>query len=226
MKLFLKNYRFVIAFAAFIFLFQINVFAQNANEFIVVADKQTECRTNAGKRCLQIKKPQDTVWRTFDGQIQNFNYREGFFYLLRVRRIANRRSDISGQTFRLIEIISREKSENDPGNDSKLGDGRWILKKINGVNVNTNRAFIKFEEAKNRFGGNGGCNGFGGDLSVEGSRIDMSQIISTKMFCEATSDIENKFLIELERADRFEIRGKNLLLYRGRKLTLELIAEK
>ena len=70
-------------------------------------------------------------------------------------------------------------------------------------------AFIRFEEDKDRFGGNGGCNGMGGNLEVKGSMIDLSQIISTKMYCEGTSEIENKFFNELEKVNRFEIRGKN-----------------
>ena len=55
----------------------------------------------------------------------------------------------------------------------------------------------------------------GGDLKVKGSRIDLSQIISTKMFCEDTSELENKFLSELEKVNRFQIRGNKLYLYKG-----------
>jgi heat shock protein HslJ len=125
----------------------------------------------------------------------------------------------------LVKILYRERSSNQPDTGSKLGSGKWILEKINGVNVNTNHAFIRFEEDKNRFGGNGGCNGMGGNLEVKGSTIKMSQIISTKMYCEGTSEIENKFFIELEKADRFEIKGNTLFLYNGKRLVLELRTE-
>ena len=85
-------------------------------------------------------------------------------------------------------------AQNNRNQQTKLGQNKWVLRTINGEKVNTDRAYIKFEPSKDRFGGKGGCNGMGGDLKVKGSRIDLSQIISTKMFCEDTSELENKFL--------------------------------
>ncbi len=205
-------------------ILQTNVFAQNQTQYIVVADELGDCRNLRNEQCLQIRKPHENNWRNLDGRIVNFRYQPGFFYLLEVREIKSRNR--RNNDYRLVRILYRERSANEPGNNSKLGNGKWILTKINGVNVNTNRAFVRFEEDKDRFGGNGGCNGFGGDLSVNGSNINMSQIISTKMYCEGTSDIENKFLIELEKVNRFEIRGKTLLLYNGRRLALELRSER
>lgn len=204
-------------------ILQSNMFAQNQTQYIVVADELGDCRNSRNEQCLQIKKPHENNWRNLDGRIVNFRYQPGFFYLLEVREInsRNRRNN----EYRLVRILYRERSANEPGNNSKLGNGKWVLTKINGVNVNTNRAFVRFEEDKDSFGGNGGCNGFGGDLSVNRSNINMSQIISTKMYCEGTSEIENRFLNELEKVNRFEIKGKNLLLYNGRRLALELRSE-
>ncbi len=223
MKLLKLKYLNVLLIALVAIVLQSNVSAQNRTEFIVVADKMSDCRNSRNDKCLQIRKPHENIWRNLDGGITNFKYQTGYFYLLEVRKInaVNRQNN----EYRLVRILYRERSANEPDTTSKLGNGKWILKKIGGVNVNTNRAFIRFEEAKNRFGGNGGCNGMGGDLSVNGSTIDMSQIISTKMYCEGTSEIENKFFNELEKADRFEIKGKTLLLYNGRRLTLELRSE-
>ena len=223
MKLLKIKYLNFLLIALVTIVLQSNVFAQNKTEFIVVADEMSDCRSSRNDKCLQIRKPHENNWRNLDGRIVNFKYQPGFFYLLEVREVnsRNRRNN----DYRLVRILYREKSANEPDNDSKLGNGKWILTKINGVNVNTNRAFIRFEEDKDRFGGNGGCNGMGGDLSVNGSTIDMSQIISTKMYCEGTSEIENKFFNELESVNRFEIKGKTLLLYNGRRMALELRSE-
>lgn len=227
MKLLKIKYLNIFLIALVTIVLQSNVFAQNRTEFIVVADKMSDCRSSRNKKCLQIKKPHENLWRSLDGNIAGFTYQTGFFYLLEVREqnVGNRRNNASRSDYRLVKILYREKSSNQPDTDSKLGSGKWILEKINGVNVNTNRAFISFEEDKNRFGGNGGCNGMGGNLEVKGSTINMSQIISTKMFCEGTSEIENKFFIELEKVNRFEIKGKTLYLYRGKSVTLELRSE-
>ena len=224
MKLLKLKYLNILLIALVTIILQSNVSAQNTSEFIVVADEMSDCGKSRIEQCLQIRKPHENNWRNLDGRIVNFRYQPGFFYLLEVREVnsRNRRNN----DYRLVRILYRERSSNEPGNDSKLGNVKWILTKINGVNVNTNRAFIQFEEAKNRFGGNGGCNGMGGNLAVSDSTIDMSQIISTKMYCEGASEIENKFFVELENVNRFVIRGKNLLLYNGRKLALELRSER
>ena len=66
----------------------------------------------------------------------------------------------------------------------------------------------------------------GGDLKVKGLRIELSQIISTKMFCEDTSDLENKFLRELERVNRYQISGNKLYLYKGNRLVLKFVSGK
>ena len=65
----------------------------------------------------------------------------------------------------------------------------------------------------------------GGNLKVEGAMINMSQIISTKMFCQDTSKIENVFFTKLEEANRYEIKGEMLYLYKAETLLLELKAE-
>lgn len=223
MKLLKIKYLNVLLIALVTIVLQSNVFAQNRTEFIVVADEMSDCRNSRNDKCLQIRKPHENIWRNLQGKIANFNYQPGFFYLLEVRKInaVNRQNN----EYRLVKIHYRERSSNEPANDSKLGNGKWILRKIGGLDVNTNRAFIRFEEDKNRFGGNGGCNGMGGDLSVKGSTIDMSQIISTKIYCEGTSEIENQFFNELENVNRFEIRGKTLILYNGKRPALELRSE-
>lgn len=223
MNLLKRKYLNILLIALVAILLQSSVFAQNTTEFIVVADEMTDCRNAQNEQCLQIKKPHENSWKNLNGRIVNFKYQPGFYYLLEVRELNSRNR--WNNNYRLVRILYRERSAKEPSNGSKLEDGKWILTKINGVNVNTNRAFIRFEEDKDRFGGNGGCNGFGGDLSVNGSAINMSQIISTKMYCEGTSEIENEFLSELEKVNRFEIKGKNLLLYIGRRLILELKSE-
>lgn len=91
------------------------------------------------------------------------------------------------------------------------------------VFAQTKNEVINFDTDKKSIGGNGGCNGFGGNLSVNGSEIKISQIISTQMFCEDTSDVENKFLRNLERATKYKITGGKLVLFDDDKIILEFI---
>lgn len=227
-KLFYKSS--FLPFGLFMFLaFGSAVFAQTRNEVIIVADRKVDCRGIVAMKCLQIKKPQDERWTLFRQNIENFNYAEGYTYVLRVsvETVKNPPADASNLKYRLRQILSREKTGDDKSeNDaSQLTVNAWRLTTIDGKKINTDKSFINFDTDKKSVGGNGGCNGFGGNLSVSGSAIKITQIISTRMFCEDTSDAENKFLRNLERATKYKISGGKLVLFAADKIILEFAAK-
>ncbi|MBI5857869.1 MAG: META domain-containing protein [Sphingobacteriales bacterium] len=110
-----------------------------------------------------------------------------------------------------------------------LYDTKWRLTKIHSDSgteeVLIKTAFIKFHEKKKSAGGNGGCNTFGSTLSVTGNKMSISEIFSTQMYCEETSKTETSFFRLLEKANRFEIKDKALLLYHDKDLLLEFESE-
>ena len=109
-----------------------------------------------------------------------------------------------------------------------LYDTRWMLKKIHsssGTEDVITKAFIKFNEKKKSAGGNGGCNSFGSTLAVNNNSISITEIISTKMYCEGIQPTEDSFFKQLEKVTRFEIKDKVLLLYHDKDLLLEFESE-
>jgi heat shock protein HslJ len=109
-----------------------------------------------------------------------------------------------------------------------LYDTKWILKKIHtssGAEDVITKAFIKFNEKKKSAGGNGGCNSFGSTLTVNKDAISITEIISTKMYCEGIQPTEDAFFKQLEKVNRFEIKDKALLLYFDKELLLEFESE-
>ena len=83
------------------------------------------------------------------------------------------------------------------------------------------KAFISFQTTNGKIGGNGSCNSFGGKLTVDGDKLSFANIFSTKMYCDDVQSIEDDFFRELQKVTRYEIKGKNLLLFNGDKLLLE-----
>lgn len=66
---------------------------------------------------------------------------------------------------------------------------------------------------ENQFGGNVGCNTFGGEYQLNGNQVTFSGIFSTMMFCEETIEQETVFLnIVSEQALHFELSGNQLTL--------------
>lgn len=105
-----------------------------------------------------------------------------------------------------------------------LYDTKWSLKKIYtqaGTEEVTTKAFIKFNAAKKSAGGNGSCNSFGGALYVSKDSISITNIFSTKMYCDGVQQTEDSFFNQLGKVTRFEIKDTILLLYNNNTLLLE-----
>jgi heat shock protein HslJ len=95
-------------------------------------------------------------------------------------------------------------------------DHRWVVKVMKQVPVQlsgTNRdAYLEFSANEKRFTGNGGCNRLSGNyMPDKKSSIHFSQVISTKMSC-ADIAFETTFLALLNKTNRYEIIGNNMLL--------------
>lgn len=102
---------------------------------------------------------------------------------------------------------------------------RWILTEMKGVPVQLSGgrkdAYLNFEIAEKRFTGNAGCNQVNGNYTLDKKDIHFTEIITTKMSCEDIA-FENTFLDLLQRVDRFEQKGNDLLLKRKREVLLVL----
>jgi heat shock protein HslJ len=105
---------------------------------------------------------------------------------------------------------------------------KWSLKKIYDSSkiedVNT-KAFIRFDKEKGSAGGNGSCNSFGSNATINGNEVSFKNIFSTKMYCEQVQQIENNYFNKLEKANRFEIKEKTLVLYNEKQKLLEFTTE-
>lgn len=65
--------------------------------------------------------------------------------------------------------------------------------------------FLNIE--KNKIGGNGGFNSYGGNVAMTGNTVKVSNIFSTKMFCEGS--IENQYFEALGKVTSFFFEFKN-----------------
>ncbi len=114
---------------------------------------------------------------------------------------------------------------NEPGGPTGgVWDGRWTLDSIGGRKVGPDAygAFINFDPAKKSSGGNTGCNLFGGSYTVSGTRIAITDVISTMRACEEGDrmTIERQFLDGLRDANRYLVRGAELTLFRDTEVLL------
>ena len=69
--------------------------------------------------------------------------------------------------------------------------------------------------ADGQAGGNGGCNSYGGDYTVEGDTVTFGEIISTLMACadQNVTEQEQQYLAALGAANRFAITADTLTIW-------------
>ena len=72
---------------------------------------------------------------------------------------------------------------------------------------------IKFDGGK--IDGHGGCNHVGGSYVAQGKNLTVSQLISTKMYCESAMKWESMFLERFPKSQTYDINGETLTVYCG-----------
>lgn len=105
-----------------------------------------------------------------------------------------------------------------------LFNSKWHLKTIyskEGAAYIYTDAFIRFDETQKRVSGNGSCNSFGGSVNIKDNSLQIGNLFSTKMYCEAVQNIETDFFAALGKVTRYEIKGNSLLMYKGDMLLME-----
>lgn len=80
---------------------------------------------------------------------------------------------------------------------------------------------IIFRNTENRFNGNTGCNSMSGTYELlDMDRIKLSKIITTKMACMNTMELERHFTTVLQEADNYNVTGDTLVLNKAKMAPL------
>lgn len=105
-----------------------------------------------------------------------------------------------------------------------LENTRWILIEAGGQRIEPTAdgeghyILLKGQDDASNLEGFGGCNSIGGSYRIEGATSIKFEPVSTRMFCEGRMEIENSLLRVLTDADTYQVKGKDLLLYKGDQL--------
>lgn len=113
-----------------------------------------------------------------------------------------------------------------PGADFSTGQkalagSEWHLVSIGPIGAGSlpapaARVTLKFGN-DGRISGSGGCNSYGGNYRVQGNRLTLSQVFSTKRACiDANANKqESQYFAALESASRFRLNRRQLSIYYG-----------
>ena len=126
-------------------------------------------------------------------------------------------------------FISCSSSNEQPSlSNAKLINTKWILKVLNGNNINITsggkEVFLTLSDTSNRATGSGGCNNFFSQYTVTGKALQFGPVASTEMYCIDKMETEGSFFKALQQTRSFKIKGGNLFLSDSVKVIAKLEA--
>ncbi|MFE2863865.1 MULTISPECIES: DUF4377 domain-containing protein [Sphingobacterium] len=174
---------------------------------------------NLGKlKCLQIKSDKKNKWEYLAATIQGFDYQEGYRYRIRVKQ--TKQKDTDTIRYSLIEVVSKERTNELPSVAAFLARFKWNLLQLNGKDVTDSKASIGFDARNGTITGTTGCNNFWGNFTIKGDKISFIHLASTMRACNG-QNIENDFFQIFEQKQiQFDIAEQTLNLYNDRKLVM------
>ncbi len=95
----------------------------------------------------------------------------------------------------------------------------WQLKSMNNIDVQE-KCSMRINP-NGQFIGKGICNNFTGNFAFDGKRkVKCNEnIMSTKMFCKETQELENEFFATLKKVDGYEV-DDDILYLKSQKITV------
>jgi putative lipoprotein len=104
-------------------------------------------------------------------------------------------------------------ADHSAGPDASLTGTYWKLLTLNGKDVTFAAGEKELQmvlSAKNQVSGFSGCNRFKGSFERDGEQLQFGPMAATMMMCAEAMEQEQKFLLALESAKRFSIKGEIL----------------
>ena len=183
-----------------------------------IGDSYVNAQSLGKLKCLQIRTDKKNKWEYLNTSIRGFDYQEGYRYRIRVKQ--TKQKDIDTLDYSLVEIISKERTNELPSVAAFLARFKWNLLQLNGKDVTDSKASIGFDAKNGTIAGTTGCNNFWGNFSITGNQISFPHLASTMRACNS-ANIENDFFKTFEQKQiQFDIAEQTLNLYIDGKLIM------
>ncbi|HAW91995.1 MULTISPECIES: META domain-containing protein [unclassified Arsukibacterium] len=98
----------------------------------------------------------------------------------------------------------------------------WRAEKLAGRYVPQQLNVRMLFDSQDRLYGFAGCNSFNGSYKQQSNRLNVAGLASTQKFCSDSSQFEQQFTSSLQAADRAEVNGNKLQLFKDNSLLIEL----
>jgi heat shock protein HslJ len=106
---------------------------------------------------------------------------------------------------------------------TSIATTEWKLVKMYGEDFSklNSPITLQFSETDHNVSGFGGCNRFFGSYEQTNSTLKITGIGSTKMYCQETMAVEDKYFKALQEVQSLTLKQKTLYLLAGNEVILE-----
>ncbi len=130
----------------------------------------------------------------------------------------------------LLPLLAFKCSESVSGGAEELNSNtKWVLQKFGAEQVmmpdGAETPHMSFDLNEKKLNGFGGCNNFFGSFFLKGDQMNISELGSTKMYCEATGAIEDRLMVSLRNANTYQVKDGILTLLQDKDPLLEFKAQ-
>jgi len=110
-----------------------------------------------------------------------------------------------------------------PAATANLKGTSWTLSAVPNFKMETLKspAMLHFNDTALTINGYSGCNGFGGNYTVDGNKLKMSNIMGTMKACMPGMKTESSMYNALNNSDNYKISNGKLILMQGDKMLAE-----
>jgi len=117
----------------------------------------------------------------------------------------------------LLPLFAFKCSESVSGGADELNSNtKWVLEKFGDetaqVPEGVETPYLKFDLNEKKLNGFGGCNNFFGNFFIKGDMLNISELGSTKKYCENSAPLEDRLMVALRAANTFKVKDSVLTL--------------
>ncbi len=190
----------------FIIILAVTAKSCEDTKHIYVADHLVDCVSVGPQKCMLVKDKIVNDWTNFYGNIEGFDYEEGYEYLLNVKveEIKNPPADAPSFKYILVEVFEKTKTV-----EQITLVNKWNIISMNGVDSFERNPTIEFDDKEKKVSGFAGCNNFFGVYKSSNGQLNLNKMGLTRKMCPDMT-VENAFINNLRSVSYYKIEDDKL----------------
>jgi heat shock protein HslJ len=186
---------------------------------LYVGPSLVDCTGVAPQKCMSVMDDPAAGYQLFYGNIDGFDYEEGYEYelVVRIEKVENPPADASNLKYTLVNIVSKTPAKPTANPEASMPTQiyklDWYLNDQGEKTAVLPGTEITLTFSDGRISGNSGCNQYGGSVEVNANSIKVGSLMSTMMACEEKiMGQESAYQAALGEAATFEATSETLTM--------------